>query len=117
MRSLCHFAMLMKLFTIAGVCSCGHSLMARRSRVAAPVRTAKLLLAVDESVPAARQRNAVTVWEAVKIPAPADGPPSQDVCVVDLTPDIRRLVAKSGLRTHTDPQRRNMSPSSIDMAK
>ena len=109
--------MLMKLFTIAGVCSCGHSLMARRSRVAAPVRTAKLLLAVDESVPAARQRNAVTVWEAVKIPAPADGPPSQDVCVVDLTPDIRRLVAKSGLRTHTDPQRRNMSPSSIDMAK
>jgi thiamine phosphate synthase YjbQ (UPF0047 family) len=43
-------------------------------------------------------RESVCVYEQLVIPSPAEGPPAQEITVVDLMPHIRRVLAASGLR-------------------
>lgn len=40
----------------------------------------------------------VAVYEEVTIPAPSEGPPAQEITVVDLMPQIGRVLGASGLR-------------------
>ena len=49
------------------------------------------------SASAATTAAQIAVFEDVDIPAPAPGPPTQEITVVDLMPDLRRLVKASGL--------------------
>ena len=53
------------------------------------------------AVEVCQQREVVTHFEAVQIPAPESGPPRQQITVVDLTPTIRRTLTASGLRDGT----------------
>lgn len=43
----------------------------------------------------------VAVYEEVVLPSPAEGPPRQEITVVDLMPHIRAVLASSGLREGT----------------
>ena len=50
------------------------------------------------SAAAAATRTPVAVYEQVSIASPSEGPPRQDITVVDLMPYIRSALAASGLR-------------------
>jgi len=61
----------------------------------APARTTTTAMAAQQSE---LQTGMVAVYEEVTIPAPSEGPPAQEITVVDLMPQIRRVLAASGLR-------------------